>query len=76
MNRGALLFDLDGTLLDSDVLHYQIFAELLAERGKALTPDDYKARIMGRPTRASSRNSFPARIIPFSTARRRSFASG
>lgn len=59
MNRGALLFDLDGTLLDSDVLHYQIFAELLAERGKALTPDDYKARIMGRPNASLVEEFFP-----------------
>ena len=32
----ALLFDLDGTLLVSDPLHYAVFEELFAERGKAL----------------------------------------
>ncbi|MCR8547325.1 HAD family phosphatase [Salipiger sp. P9] len=43
----ALLFDLDGTLLVSDPLHYAVFEELFAERGKALTPAIYDRHIHG-----------------------------
>ncbi len=43
----ALLFDLDGTLLPSDPLHYEVFAEMFRERGKTLTPEIYERRIHG-----------------------------
>ncbi|EPX76136.1 HAD family hydrolase [Salipiger mucosus] len=43
----ALLFDLDGTLLISDPLHYAVFAEMFAERGQELTPAIYESRIHG-----------------------------
>ncbi|MEM8730238.1 MAG: HAD family phosphatase [Pseudomonadota bacterium] len=44
----ALLFDLDGTLLHSDALHYEIFAEIFLERGRTLTMDQYFDQIHGR----------------------------
>lgn len=47
MTRIALLFDLDGTLLDSDPMHHAAFADLLAERGRELTIEEYRASIMG-----------------------------
>jgi HAD superfamily hydrolase (TIGR01509 family) len=49
MSRLALLFDLDGTLLDTDPLHHRAFASVLAERGRDLSLEEYQARIMGRP---------------------------
>lgn len=47
MTRIALLFDLDGTLLDSDPLHHAAFADLLAERGRDLSIEEYRSSIMG-----------------------------
>lgn len=47
MTRIALLFDLDGTLFDSDPLHHAAFADLLAERGRELTIGEYRSSIMG-----------------------------
>lgn len=47
MTRIALLFDLDGTLVDSDPLHHAAFADLLAERGRELTIEEYRSSIMG-----------------------------
>ncbi len=35
MSKLALLFDLDGTLIESDHLHHAAFATILAERGEA-----------------------------------------
>ena len=67
----ALLFDLDGTLVDTDHLHHAAFVEILAERGRELT-----ARRVPRPhhgpaqRRTSSPASSPARTRRSSTARR------
>lgn len=44
----ALLFDMDGTLIDSDPLHAEVFVAFLAERGLAITEADYHARFHGR----------------------------
>jgi len=48
MHRPALLFDLDGTLLDSDPLHIAAFADLFAARGRSIDRDFYLDRIHGR----------------------------
>lgn len=43
----TLLFDLDGTLTDTDALHFEAYRLLLDRFGIAITHDDYKNRIMG-----------------------------
>lgn len=48
MTGYALLFDLDGTLVDTDLLHHAAFVTLLAERGVTLSVEDYKTHIMGK----------------------------
>ena len=55
----ALLFDLDGTLVDTDHLHHAAFSAILAERGRGLTVDDYRAHIMGQPNGAILDRFFP-----------------
>jgi HAD superfamily hydrolase (TIGR01509 family) len=45
--RNTLLFDLDGTLTDTDALHFAAYGKLLAPMGKSITLDIYKQRIMG-----------------------------
>lgn len=50
MPRFALLFDLDGTLIDSDALHHGAFDRVMGEIGMPpLSMADYRASIMGRP---------------------------
>ncbi|MBD3883814.1 HAD-IA family hydrolase [Phormidium tenue FACHB-886] len=44
----ALLFDLDGTLAETDTLHYEIWRVVLQEQGLNIDQDFYKARISGR----------------------------
>ena len=44
----ALLFDLDGTLVDTMPLHYRAYAEVFAQRGLQLSEADFMARI-GEP---------------------------
>jgi len=46
--KRALLFDLDGTLLDSDPLHAQVFIDLLAARGRRIDRAFYDANMHGR----------------------------
>lgn len=50
--RDTLLFDLDGTLTDTDALHFEAYRRLLAPLGKTITYDDYRHRIMGAANEA------------------------
>lgn len=63
MTRTALLFDLDGTLVDSDPLHHGAFATILAERGRDLSVEEYRATIMGQPNAAILAQHFPGETM-------------
>ena len=43
----AILFDLDGTLADTEPLHYAAFREILAHEGVELSRDEYFSRLIG-----------------------------
>jgi beta-phosphoglucomutase-like phosphatase (HAD superfamily) len=45
--KTALLFDLDGTLVDTDALHLAAFQTVFAGHGVALTKAQYVGGIMG-----------------------------
>lgn len=45
--RDTLLFDLDGTLTDTDPLHFEAYARMLAPHGKSVDHATYKARMLG-----------------------------
>ena len=45
--RGALFFDLDGTLAETDHLHFLAMREVLADEGVAIDWPIYRARILG-----------------------------
>lgn len=50
MSPVGLLFDLDGTLIDSDRLHHAAFCQVLVEAGRApISMADYRLRVMGCP---------------------------
>lgn len=51
----ALLFDLDGTLVDSDAEHLEAFQRAFAPHGVALDRADYIAKIMGASNDAIAR---------------------
>ncbi len=59
MSRDALLFDLDGTLVDTDHLHHAAFSDILGERGRALPLSEYRTHIMGHPNAAILERYFP-----------------
>ncbi|AIR91180.1 HAD family hydrolase [Pseudomonas cremoricolorata] len=57
----ALLFDLDGTLTDTDTLHLQAFRELLHEHdGRHLSQAEFDAKVSGRANAALFADLFPA----------------
>ena len=43
----GLLFDLDGTLADTDPVHFAAFNALLGESGRSLTHEQYKHSVLG-----------------------------
>jgi len=45
--KPSLLFDLDGTLVDTDEVHFAAFGEVLAPYGVAIDWEIYRAKIMG-----------------------------
>jgi len=55
----ALVFDLDGTLTDSDPLHHQAFAAALALFGLAMSEERYRTEVSGRTNAAICRLLFP-----------------
>ncbi len=56
----TLLFDLDGTLTDTDQLHLAAYRVLFARFGQTLDEATYKAHIMGATNAAIGARFFPA----------------
>ncbi len=46
----AILFDLDGTLIDTETLHAKAEAQLLTEYGVSIAPDEISRKYAGVPT--------------------------
>ncbi|MDR0280461.1 MAG: HAD-IA family hydrolase [Paucimonas sp.] len=59
----ALLFDLDGTLADTDKLHLLAMQQLLHEDGRTLTEAEFDAHISGRANADLCRYLFPDRPL-------------
>ncbi|WP_110972263.1 HAD family hydrolase [Pseudomonas huaxiensis] len=59
----ALLFDLDGTLADTDKLHLLAMQQLLSEEGRTLTEEDFDAHVSGRANADLCRYLFPDRPL-------------
>lgn len=55
----GLLFDIDGTLFDSDPHHYRAFRELLVGYGITLTEDMFQTQITGRQNAQITAELFP-----------------
>ncbi|MNT33065.1 Phosphorylated carbohydrates phosphatase [compost metagenome] len=59
----ALLFDLDGTLTDTDKLHLLAMQQLLLEEGRVLTEAEFDAHVSGRANADLCRYLFPERSL-------------
>ncbi len=56
----TLLFDLDGTLAETDWAHLAAFVEVYAEYGLPMDEHIFKTKVMGRPNVAIGEAFFPA----------------
>ncbi len=54
-----LLFDMDGTLVDTEHLHFEAFRTVLAPHGVDLSWADYRRFIMGHPNHAIAAHFLP-----------------
>lgn len=55
-NLKALLFDLDGTLIDSEFFHFECWNEILEESGVKLTYEDWLKNYAGVPLPANAKS--------------------
>lgn len=44
----GIIFDFDGTLIDSEAIHFSLYRELAARMGYRLTEDEYRQNLRGR----------------------------
>ncbi|RDV00749.1 HAD family hydrolase [Trinickia dinghuensis] len=58
-DKFSLLFDLDGTLANTDEHHFGAFQVLLGERGRSISIETYQSRIMGATNDVIMREFFP-----------------
>lgn len=61
----GLLFDIDGTLADTDRLHMQAFNAIMARFGIRFDHAEYKAKVMGRTNEAIFADLLPGRPFDF-----------
>lgn len=52
----AVCFDHDGTLVDSEPIHFRLWRDVLVPHGVTLTEEQYKERYSGVPTLANARD--------------------
>lgn len=63
----AILFDHDGTLVDSEPEHHQMWIQILNEFGVSLSQEEYKKNYAGMPSDTNARNlvaQFKLEITP------------
>ncbi len=56
----AVIFDLDGTLADSDRVHFKVFQDFFAKKGVSLDKATYRRKISGRQNSAILADFLPA----------------
>ena len=59
----ALIFDMDGTLVHSDPVHLQAFAEVLSPEGVQIDEDVYRSTIIGRTNESIFASLLPHRSV-------------
>lgn len=46
--KKAVIFDLDGLLIDSEIISYQIYCHILGKYGHSLTIEEYARTLSGK----------------------------
>jgi beta-phosphoglucomutase len=66
---GGLLFDIDGTLAETDDFHHAAFNAMLAPHGLSIDRHGYNERVMGRANAAIMADFFPVAAVAQHRAR-------
>ena len=59
----GVLFDLDGTLTNTDLLHYKAYSEILLNYNYVLTHDEYNNKFSGLPNKDIMNIIFPNKCV-------------
>ena len=59
LNPKAILFDMDGVIIDNAPYNKQAWKKVLGKYGFKLTEEDYKTKVAGRPTKVIVKTFFP-----------------
>ena len=61
----AVIFDLDGLLIDSEIISYRLYQELLRPYGHNLTLEDYASGYSGKTAPENMRKAVETFGLPF-----------
>ena len=63
MSVQAIVFDFDGVLADSEMLHFRVYNELLSASGVQISRDEYYEQYLGKveglPKAADAKKNLP-----------------
>lgn len=64
----AAIFDLDGLLVDTEVVSYRILREILAQFGHPFALEEYTREFCGKPERDNAAHLVEAYGLPWTAA--------
>ena len=62
----AIIFDLDGLLVNTEIISFNIYRDLLCDYGKTFTIDDYTKSYSGNPSDVNLTNIIKNYQLPLS----------
>lgn len=63
--KKAVIFDLDGLLIDSEIISYQLYCDILGKYGYTLTIEEYARTLSGKTAVENTKNVIAAYQLPF-----------
>lgn len=63
--KKAVIFDLDGLLIDSEIISYQIYCDVLGKYGHSLTVEEYARTLSGKTAVVNMKNVIASYQLPF-----------
>ena len=74
--KKAVIFDLDGLLIDSEIISYQIYCHILGKYGHSLTIEEYARTLSGKTAVVNMKNVIASYQLPFTLEEALTFEEG